>query len=317
LVADGDTLVEPLAAVEVKPPGLIAMLVAPLVTQLRVLLVPAVMLEGLAMNDVIVGFAPPDAVTVTVAALVTVSAPLLAVSVYTVVADGDTMVEPLAAVEVNPPGLMAIPVAPLVTQLRVLLAPAVMLEGLAINEVMVGFGPPDAVTVIVAALVTAPLPLVAVSVYAVVVDGETVVEPLAAVDVNPPGLIAMLVAPLVRQLRVLLVPALMLEGFAENSPIVGAVSGFAAGGLVTPEQLAKSMSKTTRARRARKWSCREARSASRLEMLQRLSCSLLAHAAMTRRLRALGVGYYWSRGQDWNTGAGVLGRRRNMNNFDK
>ena len=81
MVADGDTLVEPLAAVEVKPPGLIAMLVAPLVTQLRVLLVPAVMLEGLAINEVMVGFGSPDVVTVTAAPLVTVSAPLLAVNV--------------------------------------------------------------------------------------------------------------------------------------------------------------------------------------------------------------------------------------------
>jgi hypothetical protein len=39
--------------------------------------------------------------------------------------------------------------------------------------------------------------LVAVSVYAVVTDGVTLVEPLAAVDVNPPGVIAMLAAPLV------------------------------------------------------------------------------------------------------------------------
>jgi hypothetical protein len=81
-----------------------------------------------------------------------------------VVADGETVVEPLVAVEVNPPGLMVMPVAPLETQLRVLLAPAVMLEGLAINEVMVGFGAPEAVTVTVAALVAVPAPLLAVSV---------------------------------------------------------------------------------------------------------------------------------------------------------
>jgi hypothetical protein len=73
--------VEPLGAAEVNPPGLIAMPVAPLVDQLSVLLAPALILEGLAVNEVIVGFAPLDAVTVTVAMLVTVSAPLLAVSV--------------------------------------------------------------------------------------------------------------------------------------------------------------------------------------------------------------------------------------------
>ena len=90
------------------------------------------------------------------------------------------MVEPLAAVDVNPPGLMVMPVTPPVTQLRVLLAPALMLEGLAVNEVIVGFVPSDAVTVTVAVLVTDPALLVAVSVYAVVADGDAVVEPLAA-----------------------------------------------------------------------------------------------------------------------------------------
>ena len=103
-------------------------------------------------------------VTVTVALLVTEPALFVAVNVYAVVADGDTVVEPLAAVEVNPPGLIAMPVAPVVTQLRVLLAPAVMLEGLAINEVMVGFAAPDAVTVTVVELVTVSAPLLAVSV---------------------------------------------------------------------------------------------------------------------------------------------------------
>jgi hypothetical protein len=214
------------------------------------------------------------------------------------VADGDTVVEPLAAVDVNPPGLMVMPVTALVTQLRVLLAPALMLGGLAVNEVIVGFVPFDAVTVTVAALVTEPVLFVAVSVYAVVADGDTEVEPLAAVDVKPPGLIAILDAPLVTQLRVLLAPALMLEGLAENSLIVGTVPGLAAGGFVTPAQLARSMAKTTRARRARKWSCSEARNASRLEMAHCLSCSCLAHAAMATSLRASGSGFYWSQGQD-------------------
>ena len=69
------------------------------------------------------------------------------------------------------------------TQLRVLLAPALILEGLAVNEVIVGFVPSDAVTVTVAVLVTEPALLVAVSVYAVVADGDAVVEPLAASEV--------------------------------------------------------------------------------------------------------------------------------------
>ena len=51
--------------------------------------------------------------------------------------------------------------------------------------------------------------------------GLTSVDPLAEVDVNDPGVIAMVVAPLVAQLKLLLDPELMLVGFAENELIVG------------------------------------------------------------------------------------------------
>ena len=51
--------------------------------------------------------------------------------------------------------------------------------------------------------------------------GLTLVEPLAEVEVNVPGVIASVVAPLVAQLRLLLDPALILVGFAENELIVG------------------------------------------------------------------------------------------------
>jgi hypothetical protein len=98
-----------------------------------------------------------------VVALVTEPALFVAVSVYAVVADGDTLVEPLAATEVNPPGLIATLVAPLETQLSVLLAPALILAGLAINDVIAGFVP-GATTVSVVALVTEPALFVAVSV---------------------------------------------------------------------------------------------------------------------------------------------------------
>jgi hypothetical protein len=47
------------------------------------------------------------------------------------------------------------------------------------------------------------------------------VEPLADVDVNDPGVIAMLVAPVVAQLSVLLESALTLVGFAVKEVIVG------------------------------------------------------------------------------------------------
>lgn len=48
------------------------------------------------------------------------------------------------------------------------------------------------------------------------------VEPLADVEVNVPGVMAMLVAPVVAQLRVQLVPEFMFVGFAVNEVIVGA-----------------------------------------------------------------------------------------------
>jgi hypothetical protein len=80
VVAGGITLVEPLAEVEEKPPGLMPMLVAPVVAQLSVLLPPAVMLARFALNELIAGFGFA-AVTVTLVVLVTEPALLVAVSV--------------------------------------------------------------------------------------------------------------------------------------------------------------------------------------------------------------------------------------------
>ena len=48
------------------------------------------------------------------------------------------LVEPLADVDVNVPGVMATLVAPAATQLSVLLVPELMLVGLAVKEVIVG-----------------------------------------------------------------------------------------------------------------------------------------------------------------------------------
>ena len=75
---------------------------------------------------------------------------------------GLTLVEPLADVEVNVPGVMAILVAPVVTQLSVLLEPEVILVGLAVKELMVGLLDVFMVTVSVDA--AEPAALVAVSV---------------------------------------------------------------------------------------------------------------------------------------------------------
>ncbi|HYB76885.1 MAG TPA: hypothetical protein VEE85_01680 [Candidatus Bathyarchaeia archaeon] len=52
--------------------------------------------------------------------------------------------------------------------------------------------------------------------------GLTLVEPLADADVNVPGVMAMLVAPVVAQLSVLLAPELMLVGPAAKELTVGA-----------------------------------------------------------------------------------------------
>jgi hypothetical protein len=78
--------------------------------------------------------------------------------------------------------------------------------------------------------------------------GLTLVEPLADVDVNVPGVMAMLVAPVVAQVSVLLVPELMLVGFAVKDVIAGA-EPFPEGG---PEELAKPQpAKPSRTNRVR------------------------------------------------------------------
>lgn len=55
----------------------------------------------------------------------------------------------------------------------------------------------------------------------VVVVGLTLVEPAAEVDVKFPGVMEMLVAPIVAQLSVLLAPEFMVVGFAAKDVIVG------------------------------------------------------------------------------------------------
>ncbi len=80
-----------------------------------------------------------------------------------VVAVGLTLVEPVADVDVKLPGVIAIEVAPLVDQLRLLLEPELTLAGLAENELIVGLLP-EAFTVTVTVKVDEPLELVAVSV---------------------------------------------------------------------------------------------------------------------------------------------------------
>jgi flagellar biosynthesis protein FliR len=70
--------------------------------------------------------------------------------------------EPLADVDVNVPGVMAMLVAPLVDQLSVLLEPEVIFVGLAVKELMLGML--TGLTVTVCVDVTEPAASVAVSV---------------------------------------------------------------------------------------------------------------------------------------------------------
>jgi hypothetical protein len=171
-------------------------------------------------DEEVIAKAPPADAMLTVAVAVDEPDALVAFSVYVVFAVGLTFVEPLAAVDVKLPGVMAMLVAPVVAQLSVLLDPEGTLVGLALKEVMVGV--PAALIVTVAVDVAEPDELVAVSVYIVVAVGLTIVEPLADAELNPPGEIEIVVAPLAAQLSVLLAPELMLAGLAPKDVIVGA-----------------------------------------------------------------------------------------------
>jgi hypothetical protein len=79
VVEAGLTLLEPLADADVKVPGVIATVVAPVVTQFNVLLPPTPMPAKLAVKDLIRGKFAASTATVTVA--FTEPAALVAVSV--------------------------------------------------------------------------------------------------------------------------------------------------------------------------------------------------------------------------------------------
>jgi hypothetical protein len=112
-----------------------------------------------------------------------------------------------------------------------------MLVGLAVKELITGVLAAFTVTVTVA--VVEPGLLAAVSVYVVVAAGLTLVEPLAKVEVNVPGVIAMLATPVVVQLRVLLAPELISVGFAAKELIAGIDCGPFPVGDVDAPQLAR------------------------------------------------------------------------------
>ena len=78
------------------------------------------------------------------------------------VAVGLTVLDPLADVDVNVPGVMAILVAPVVAQISVLLDPDAMVASLALKELMTGLL--AVLTVTVAVATVEPAELVAVNV---------------------------------------------------------------------------------------------------------------------------------------------------------
>jgi len=107
------------------------------------------------------------------------------------------------------------------------------------HEVVVMMSVPPALTaatLTVALAAAEPAEFVTESVYCVVDAGLTATEPLALVDVNVPGVMEMLLAPLLTQLSVALEPGLMLAGLALKDAMVGADPEVAGGlaGLVVP-----------------------------------------------------------------------------------
>jgi hypothetical protein len=111
-------------------------------------------------------------------------------------------------------------VAPETFQESVAEPPVVIEFGEAAKETIVGGGV-VAVTVTVAVAVTLPKLLVAVSVYIVVTDGATDIEPLATAVCLPKPLIDMDVAPITFQDNVTGIPGLTDDGDAVNDDIIG------------------------------------------------------------------------------------------------
>jgi hypothetical protein len=118
------------------------------------------------------------------------------------------------------PGVMATLVAPLVDHFNVLVEPEEIVTGFAVKELIDGLL--AAFTVTVTVDVAEPAAFIAVSVYVVVAVGLMLVVPLADVEVNVPGVMLILVAPLVAQVSVLLLPESIAGGLAENDAIDGA-----------------------------------------------------------------------------------------------
>jgi hypothetical protein len=137
-------------------------------------------------------------------------------------------------------------VAPEVVQLSVLIPPNEMLVGLAVNELIVGSV--GCVTVTTTVAVTEPVVFVAVNVYVVVAVGLRTTDPVADVDANVPGVMAMPVAPVVAQLRVVVEPLMIDAGLAEKVLIVGAATCLRVGSFCVQPASPARADKSTSAR---------------------------------------------------------------------
>ena len=91
----------------------------------------------------------------------------------------------------------------------------------------------------------------------VVAVGLRTTDPLADVDANVPGVMATLVAPKAVQLRVVVEPAIMPAGLAENELMVGAATSLVVGKFcvqpASPAQAVRSTSARATIRDRWRW----------------------------------------------------------------
>ena len=100
---------------------------------------------------------------------------MVVVSVYTVVVLGDTDLLPAEATAPIPLSII-IDVAPLMLQLKVAAFPAFIRGGLALKETITG-APEGKMATCAVAVTLVPFDLVAISVYVVVLTGDTTIAP--------------------------------------------------------------------------------------------------------------------------------------------
>ena len=197
----------------VPTPWSMVALVAPVVVQSSVVLIPGPTVAGLAKKAVIDG--GPAGTTVAVAVAVDVPKALVAVNTYVVVAAGLSVTEVPAT---GPkPGFNTRLGEPVTAQLRVVEYPTVSFAGVAEKPVMVGRLP----TITEAVAVTDPKLLVAVRVKEVVVKGVTFTD--IPVTAPTPGLTLSPVEPVTAQLSTLDCPGLTFAGVAVKLAMLGAL----------------------------------------------------------------------------------------------